>query len=139
MGVIEQMDSKKKEVVDALSDCYGIVTDACRKVGIPRSTYYSWLHSDPEFKAAVDDTQEEAIDFVEGKLFQKINGIYMGKKEDGEELIYEVAPSDTAIIFYLKTKGKKRGYVERVEQEINAKMELNKKPSWFDDVETKST
>jgi hypothetical protein len=112
------MDTKKKEVVEALSECYGIVTDACRKVGLARSTYYSWLSEDDEFKKAVEETQEEAIDFVEGKLFQKINGVRVRKTTDektGEDVVYDLPPSDTAIIFYLKTKGKKRGYIEKTE------------------------
>lgn len=124
------MDNRKKEVVEALKDCYGIVTDACKKSDVPRSTYYKWLNEDKEFKAAVDDTQEEAIDFVEGKLFQKINGIQMGKIQDGELSVYDVPPSDTAIIFYLKTKAKKRGYIERTE--VAAEITENKKPAWFD-------
>ena len=106
------MDTIKENLVIALSECYGIVTDACKKCDVPRSTYYSWLNGDPEFKKAVDDTQEQAIDFVEGKLFSKINGVAM-QGEEGE--VYYQAPSDTAIIFYLKTKAKKRGYVERQE------------------------
>lgn len=106
------MDTLKKEIVQALSECYGIVKDACRKAGVPRSTYYSWLKDDPEFKLLVEETQEEAIDFVEGKLFEKINGVAMAG-EEGE--VYYQPPSDTAIIFYLKTKAKKRGYVERQE------------------------
>jgi len=113
------MDIKKQEIISALSECHGIVTDACRKTNTPRSTYYTWLENDPEFKKLVEDTQEEAIDFVEGKLLQKIKGITIGKVEDGELVVYEQQPSDTAIIFYLKCKGKKRGYVERMETEIS--------------------
>lgn len=113
---IVQVDSRKSEIIEALSSCRGIVTDACKKTNTPRSTYYSWLESDPEFKKAVDDTQEEAIDFVEGQLFKKISGVSLGKvDENGEVQVYDQPPSDTAIIFYLKTKAKKRGYIERSE------------------------
>lgn len=125
------MDNRKKDVVKALQSCYGIVTDACKKADVPRSTYYKWLEEDAEFKAAVLDTQEEAIDFVEGKLFQKVNGVTIGKIQDGELIVYEQPPSDTAIIFYLKTKAKKRGYIERHEvtgadgSELNFKISMN--------------
>ncbi len=119
------MDEKKKLLVDALSECYGIVTDACRMVGVPRSTYYNWLKEDTEFKQAVEDTQEEAIDFVEGKLLQKIKGITLGQVKDGELVVYDQQPSDTAIIFYLKCKAKKRGYVERTEVEQSGSLSIN--------------
>ena len=91
-------------------------SDACKKTGVARSTFYQWLNEDADFKAAVEEAQEQAIDFVEGKLFQKINGVKIGKLDDEGELnVYEQPPSDTAIIFYLKTKAKKRGYIERQE------------------------
>lgn len=109
------MDNIKSDLLEALEKHNGIVTTACASIGCPRSTYYLWLSSDPEFKAAVDEIQEVAIDFVESKLMEKINGIstvvYSAK---GEEQVYEQPPSDTAIIFFLKTKGKKRGYQETV-------------------------
>lgn len=118
------MDTLKKEIINALGDCYGIVKDACRKCNVPRSTYYHWLKEDEEFKKEVDDTQEEAIDFVEGQLFQKIKGVQIkkGETDDGEDIIYDLPPSDTAIIFYLKTKGKKRGYVEKQEIEHSGQL-----------------
>lgn len=105
----------KTAVLEALEAYYGIVTDACRKAGVGRTTFYDWLKNDPEFKAAVEDIQETAIDFVEGKLFEKINGVTVrkGTSDQGEDITYDLPPSDVAITFYLKTKAKKRGYVEK--------------------------
>ena len=50
----------------------------------------------------MNDVDESLIDFSESKLLEQIN--------DGNL---------TAIIFHLKTKGKKRGYVEKSESDMN--------------------
>jgi len=113
------MDNNKKEILEALEEHKGIVSSACASIGLARSTYYDWLKSDEVFKAAVDEIQEVAIDFVESKLMQKINGVFTSGK-DGE--VYDNPPSDTAIIFYLKTKGKKRGYIEKSELDISGSL-----------------
>lgn len=108
----------KEKVLEFLEETKGIVTDAVRKAGIGRTTFYGWLKDDPDFKAKVDEIQDVAIDFVEGKLFEKINGVQVRKgtdSETGEDIVYDLPPSDVAITFYLKTKAKKRGYVERQE------------------------
>lgn len=121
---LNKVDKHKKELILAMHACYGIVSKACKSVGLSRTTYYDYYNSDAEFAKACDDASETAIDHVEGKLFEKINGVsvirYVG---GGEEEIYEQAPSDTAIIFYLKTKGKKRGYVEKQEIDHTTKGE----------------
>jgi len=123
------MDNNKKDILVALEKYKGIVTNACGSIGLARSTYYKWLNDDADFKADVDEIQETAIDFVEGKLMEKINGVttqtYNSK---GEPVIYEQPPSDTAIIFYLKTKGKKRGFVERSEFDHTTKGDSLNKP-----------
>lgn len=118
-----KMDTNKKKILELLEKSNGIVSTACLSMGLPRSTYYLWLKEDQEFADAVADIQEVAIDFVESKLMEKINGITMLGKSGGDEEdhTYTLPPSDTAIIFYLKTKGKKRGYVEKSEIDINAK------------------
>src|SRR5438045_2076104 len=123
------MDTNKKQILEILEEKLGVVSEACKSIGLARSTFYSWMKSDKEFKAAVEEIQEVAIDYVESKLFEKIRGIQTGKYQDGELVVYDQPPSDTAIIFYLKTKAKKRGYVER--QEIDAKIEETKYPAWF--------
>jgi hypothetical protein len=76
----------------------GIVTQTAKSLGIHRSTYYDWRSKDEDFAKRCDDVQEIALDFVEGKLLKRI------QDED-----------TTSILFYLKTKGKHRGYVERTE------------------------
>lgn len=108
----------KKSILEALEDHYGIVTDSCKSIGLNRSTFYNWLKDDPEFKLAVDEIQETAIDYVEGKLFERITGVEVLKgidKETGEQITYSLPPDVQAISLYLKTRGKKRGYVERTE------------------------
>lgn len=89
-------------MIEALEKSLGIVTTACKQVGISRQTHYEWMREDAEYKAAVDSIADIALDFAESKLHKSI--------ENG---------SDTATIFYLKTKGKKRGYVERMEVDAN--------------------
>lgn len=110
------ISDNKKEVLRQLEDAHGIITTAANNSGIARSTFYKWQEDDPVFKKAVEDVQEAAIDYVESKLFEKIKGVSIGKHNaEGELVVYDVPPSDTAIIFYLKTKAKKRGYIERQE------------------------
>lgn len=92
----------KKAMIEALEKSLGIVTTACKSVGIERNTHYVWMREDEEYKKAVIGVEDIALDFAESKLHKSI--------EKG---------SDTATIFYLKTKGKKRGYIERSEMQID--------------------
>ena len=125
---LNKVDIHKKELIDALNGCKGIVSKACKSVGLSRTQYYNYYNDDPEFAKAADEAQENAIDFVEGKLFEKINGVSVIRyTSKGEEEVYEQPPSDTAIIFYLKTKGKSRGYKETSEvQNVNYNVEVSK-------------
>lgn len=94
---MNKTEQHKKAVIEALEKSLGVVTTACKQVGIGRTQFYEWL-KDPEFKAEVDSIQDIALDFAESQLHQQI------KKGN-----------TAATIFYLKTKGKRRGYVERQE------------------------
>lgn len=89
-------EESKGKFLEALAAASGIVLTACEAVNISRSTFYRWMKTDGEFAERVDEILEEQIDFVEGKLLKSI--------KEGDT---------TAIIFYLKTKGKKRGYSEK--------------------------
>ena len=88
----------KKAMLEALEKSLGIVTTAAKSVGIDRSTHYKWMDNDPAYKEAVLSISDMALDFAESQLQKRM--------KDG---------SDAAIIFYLKTKGKRRGYIERQE------------------------
>lgn len=100
--------TSKKDVLDALERSLGIVSTACEKAGINRSTHYDWLKSDPEYKEAVRLIEERTIDFAESHL---------------HALIKDKNPA--AVIFFLKTKGKKRGYIERQEIEVTERSPLS--------------
>lgn len=104
-------------MLEALKKTFGRVSMAAEMVGINRCTHYKWLEQDAEYKEAFEEINEAAIDFVESKLFEKITGVSVQRETMAGPEIYEQPPSDTAIIFYLKTKGKKRGYVEKQEIE----------------------
>lgn len=99
---------KKDEMIKALDEFKGIVKSACKKAGIDRSTHYMWMKNDQDYKQRVEMVHENAIDVVESKLFDRIE-----------------ADDTTSIIFYLKTKGKKRGYVERTEVETSGSLETS--------------
>lgn len=102
--------TKKNKLLKALSETMGIVSDACNKVGCDRQTFYNYLKADETFKAEVEKINDSCVDFVEGKLLQVIKGFKAGDKV--------IPPDTTAIIFYLKCKGKNRGYIERSQMEF---------------------
>ena len=103
---------KKESLLSALEQSLGVVTVACKKAKIPRSTYYKWLNEDTEFATKVKELENVALDFAESQLHKQIS-----------------ENSTAATIFYLKTKGKKRGYIEKNELDItsgNEKIQMNK-------------
>lgn len=128
------MDSNKKKFLELLDAAHGVIVTACKSMNnMSRQTYYNWLKDDPEFAQAAEEVQENAIDFVEGKLMEKVNGISVQSyNAKGEPVVYEQPPSDTAIIFFLKTRGKKRGYVERNEVDVNGNINLANEPITFE-------
>jgi hypothetical protein len=89
---------KKEAMIQALEKHLGVVTSACKTVGIDRTTHYRWLKEDEAYKQAAEDIVNVSLDFAESQLLKQI--------KDG---------NTTATIFYLKTIGKNRGYVERQE------------------------
>ena len=109
------MDKLKEKMVEALAKTYGRVTDAARLIDIDRTTHYRWLKEDEEYKEAVESVNEIALDFVESKLFELIDGAQKEVMTEVGPMMTKDTPNPTACIFYLKTKGKKRGYVERQE------------------------
>ena len=88
----------KEDYINAIHKSRGLLTAAADALGCTRGAIYEAAKKHPEIQQAIEEARERTTDVAEGKLFQKIN--------EGD---------NTAIIFYLKTQGKKRGYVERQE------------------------
>lgn len=105
-----KFNKKKHKLLDALKETMGIVSDACNKVGCDRGTFYNYCKGDEIFKLEVERINDSMVDFVESQLLKVIKGFKAGDKI--------IAPDTTAIIFYLKCKGKSRGYIERAQIEF---------------------
>lgn len=99
-------DTVKPKLLEALERTLGVITPACKEVGIGRETFYRWYRSDEDFRQKVDDIQEITLDFVENQLLRKIR--------EG---------SEKSILFYMKYKARKRGYTDTLDINANIKME----------------
>ena len=96
----EFKDISKEAFIIAYKENFGNITIACESAGVGRGQYKSWCDKDPEFRQRLAEIEPEEImlDFGEHKLMERI------------------AKGDTlATMFLLKTKGKRRGYIERQE------------------------
>jgi len=105
-------EQKKLIFLDALKKNLNVVTAACEQSGVGRTTFYEWMKHDPEFKKKVEEVDEIQTDFVETQLLKKI-------KEGSER----------SILFYMRYKGKKRGYSDSVDitsdgQKLNSDIKI---------------
>lgn len=91
----------KEKFLEVFAAKLGNVSNACEAASVSRKTFYNWKNDDEEFAQNVNEIEEGLIDFAESKLFENIKG-----------------NKTNEILFYLKTKGKSRGYVERQEHQI---------------------
>lgn len=103
MRIGKRKKAHLKEKILELYEASGCnVSSVCKRVGIARKTFYEWKKEDKEFTSKLEEIEDGLIDYVETALMKQI--------KEGQL---------TAIIFYLKTKGKDRGYTERVEHKID--------------------
>jgi hypothetical protein len=102
----KKREENKEILLKALEKHLGIVSAACKEVNISRNTFYNYYNEDIDFKTAVDDINEITIDFVENQLLKNI--------KSGDR---------ASIMFFMKYKGRKRGYSEHISIDANVKME----------------
>jgi tRNA(Leu) C34 or U34 (ribose-2'-O)-methylase TrmL len=98
-------DNFKDKMIQALELNLGNVTLSCKAMNISRDTHYRWMREDKEYRRAVKDMENAALDFAESQLLKQI--------AKGNPL---------STIFFLKCKGKKRGYIEQNNLEIRGNM-----------------
>lgn len=105
-GNKHQPEVWKEKLLVALEKSLGIVTSACKEVGISKDRFYSYYREDPKFKESVDAINDYQLDFVESQLFKKI-------KEGSEKSIH----------FYMRYKARSRGYKESIDIDANIRVE----------------
>ena len=91
---------KKKSMIVALEKTFGIVSEACVITDMSRKTHYAWLKKDEKYRKSVEEVENLCLDAAESKLLELVRKSY-----------------PPAIFFYLKLKGRKRGYGDNPEPE----------------------
>ena len=78
------------------------ISATCSALGINRLTFYRRREKSKTLQKLLEEAEESLLDWAETKLISHI--------EEGDI---------TTLLFFLKTKGKKRGYIEKVENDVS--------------------
>ena len=108
MTSIKKKSISIDDVLNVMDKYNGNVAAIARHYGVSRGTVYNRINESVELADALKDSRESIIDDAEAELYKQIK-----------------AGNTTALIFFLKTQGKGRGYVERQEHRLE---------TWHDDV-----
>src|SRR3954468_8405303 len=85
-------------VIAAIQDARGNLATVGRQFGVTRQAVSSYCRAHPTCKAAHDEAREIMLDAAEAVLYEKV-----------------LAGSTPELLFFLKTQGRSRGYIERAE------------------------
>ena len=86
------------DVIEALTKREGRVAIAAEDLGCSAQTIYNYGKRYPSIAAFIEHKNEKRLDMAENALWELVMAGNLG-----------------AVIFYLKTQGKRRGYTERTE------------------------
>lgn len=96
-----------EQIIKALIKHNGLVKYAASMLKIDRNTLATWIKDEPLLQEAQQEAREGFIDEMESQLAKNVR--------DGKE---------ASVIFGLKTLGRNRGYVERIEYAEHIEQEL---------------
>lgn len=125
---------QKKKLLEALRANLGVVETACKAAGVARQNHYDWLKKDAKYAASVAEVDDVAIDFGESMLFKLMKGYTLPDTKvflnsDSKQPIIvpitkHIGTDASSVIFFLKTRGKKRGYIEKTQVESESKVQV---------------
>ena len=98
---------REEHIIEALEKSGGIIKTASSRLDVSRKTLYDWIKKSEVLTESLLDCREMMVDISEGALYNQIKEGNM-----------------TGIIFHLKTQGKSRGYVERMEYDTKNTVEI---------------
>ena len=91
-----------QQIQNALLKANGLVSVAAKVLNCDNQTVYNYIKEFPQLNDTLQEARNKTLDLAENKLFELIN-----------------EKDKTAIIFFLKTIGRGRGYVERYENVVS--------------------
>jgi hypothetical protein len=106
------------QIIKAIEGTGGIIAQAIIRASkihpdgqmMSRETFLRYKNEYPEIAKALEDAKEATLDLAESKLMSLVSKEDLG-----------------AICFYLKTQGKRRGYIERQELDHGGKVGIEGK------------
>jgi phage terminase large subunit len=92
------MKITKALINEQINKMHGNLSAVSRSVGRSRNWMYQYIEKHPDLWDTINEARETMLDNAESVLYQKV-----------------LAGSTPELLFFLKTQGKRRGYVERQE------------------------
>ena len=90
-----------KQIETALKATGGFVSQTAKKLNCTQAAFYKLIEQSEYLRKVKHDIDESYLDLAESKFLKKINDEDLG-----------------SLCFYLKCKGKGRGYVEKPKEQI---------------------
>jgi len=102
MGTLSKLE---KKLVESFKKNNAVVSATCESLRISRNTFYLHLKANQAFRDAIDEIKYRIDDMLEQTAVAKA-----------------LVDKDTAmLIFMLKTRLKNRGYIERIQTEVESR------------------
>lgn len=99
---------KVATVIQGIEETNGNLAAVARRFGVKRQAVWEYVQRHPSCKTAYEEQRQTMVDSAESVLYRKVLA--------GEDT--------TALIFFLKTQGKARGYTEKTETEQSGDLRI---------------
>jgi hypothetical protein len=93
-----RFEPPEEQVAESIKKLNGNIAAVCKELGTTRGTFQHYCERHPAIATVLYESREEMLDMAESSLYRRV-----------------LAGESWAVCFFLKTQGRKRGYIERAE------------------------